>query len=138
MMTKEALILLSFQYPIIIFDGECHLCDRSVQFILKRDKNAVFRFCTLQYAKANNLFPTETDSVILMDKNTNYIKSNAALKILNYLGGLYRFMSIILSVIPSNIADFVYDFIAKNRYKWFGKYNECMIPQKGWKDRFIG
>ena len=137
-MTKDVLIALSFQYPIVIFDGECHLCDRSVQFVLKKDKNTVFRFCTLQYAKANNLILTETDSVILMDKNILYMKSKAGLKILNYLGGLYRLISYLLSVIPTNLADVVYDFIAKNRYKWFGKYDECMIPQKGWKDRFIG
>lgn len=137
-MTEDVLIALSFQYPIVIFDGECHLCDRSVQFVLKRDKNAVFRFCTLQYAKANGLIQTVTDSVILIDKNTKYIKSKAGLKILNYLGGFYRLKSYLLSVIPRNLADVIYDFIAKNRYKWFGKYDECMIPQKGWKARFIG
>lgn len=137
MMTKEALIALSFQYPIIIFDGECHLCDRSVQFVLKRDTNAAFRFCTLQHAKANNLILTETDSVILLDKNILYMKSKAGLKILNYLGGFFRLISYLLSVIPTNLADVLYDFIAKNRYKWFGKYDVCIIPEKGWRDRFI-
>jgi len=137
MMTNEALIALSFQHPIIIFDGECHLCDRSVQFIIKRDKKADFRFCTLQNAIKNNLIQTETDSVIMMDKNTIYIKSKAALKILIYLGGMYHIISFVLSVIPTNMADVVYDFIAKNRYKWFGKYDECIIPEKAWKDRFI-
>jgi predicted DCC family thiol-disulfide oxidoreductase YuxK len=138
MMTKEAFIALSFQYPIIIFDGECHLCDRSVQFVLKRDKIAAFRFCTLQYAKTNNLIQTKTDSVMLMDKNILYMKSKAGLKILNYLGGVYRLISFLLSVIPTTLADVVYDFIAKNRYKWFGKYDVCIIPEKRWKDRFIG
>lgn len=131
------LIQASLNHPVVIFDGECHLCDNSVQFVLKRDKKATFRFCTLQHAKANNILPLDFDSVILLDKNMIYVRSKAALKILNHLGGGYRVLSGILSIVPTFIADKLYNVIAKHRYKWFGKYESCIIPDPKWKDRFI-
>ncbi len=127
----------SINHPVIIFDGECHLCDQSVQFVLKRDKKAIFRFCTLQYAKANNLIQSEADSVTLLENNIKYIRSKAVIRIMGHLGGLYRILSIIIGIIPTFIADIFYNIIAKYRYKWFGKYDTCIIPEPQWKDRFI-
>ena len=131
------LLHISTTHPVIIFDGECHLCDHSVQFVLLRDKKAIFRFCTLQDAKANNLIPFDTDSVILLDNKMIYIRSKAALKIMSNLGGMYKILSIIAGLIPTRLADFLYNIIAKHRYKWFGKYETCIVPEPKWKDRFI-
>ena len=80
----------------------------------------------------------KTDSVVLYHKGKIFLKSDAGIQILKILGGKYSVLSVILSVFPAFLRNVFYDWIAKNRYKWFGKYNECMIPQKGWKDRFIG
>lgn len=137
-MTTEAFTTLSYKHPIIIFDGICHLCDVSVQFILKRDSKAAFRYCTLQYVTVLKLMDIKTDSVVLYHKGKIFLKSDAGIQILKILGGKYSVLSVILSVFPAFLRNVFYDWIAKNRYKWFGKYNECMIPQKGWKDRFIG
>ncbi len=137
-MTIETFTSLSYQHPIIIFDGICHLCDASVQFILKRDSKASFRYCTLQYVAGHKLLDISADSVVLYHNGQIYIKSDAAIQILKILGGKYALLSIIIRSIPAFFRNLCYEWIAKNRYKWFGKYNECLLPKKGWQDRFIG
>ncbi|MGB4837683.1 MAG: DCC1-like thiol-disulfide oxidoreductase family protein [Saprospiraceae bacterium] len=137
MMASE-LYSISEHHPVLVFDGVCHLCDRSVQFVLKKDNHAKFRFCTLQFANTQLQFETNVDSVVLLDEGKLYIRSTAILRCMHHLGGIYRLISAMLSVIPTGFADFVYRIIAKNRYRWFGKYDSCMVPDVKWKDRFIG
>lgn len=127
---------------IVLFDGVCNLCDNSVKFIIKRDKNASFKMASLQSdigQKIQTHFGQDTsqvNSVMLIEHGKLYTKSTAALKIARHLDGLWK-LFIIFLVIPSSIRDVVYDFIARNRYKWFGKHDACMIPDKSIKSRFL-
>lgn len=125
------------QQLIIFYDGLCGLCDRSVQFVLKHDKKEQFVFATLQsdFAKAHIGQP-ETDSFVLFDHGRIYMESTAALLTLKKLGGMWKMLSVFL-VLPSFIRDAVYHFVARNRYKWFGKFDSCKIPSPETRARFI-
>lgn len=128
---------------IILFDGVCNLCNSFVQFIIKYDKKDVFRFAALQSDTGKEIMKCidndyqNTDSVVLYDlKATFYIKSDAALEIFKNLGGLFYFAKF-LKIFPKSFRDFVYDFIAKNRYKWLGRTDRCMIPTLELKAKFL-
>lgn len=123
--------------PIIFYDGLCGLCDKSVQFVLKHDKKKVFKFATLQsdFAK-QTLGHLEEDSFVLFENNTIYIRSTAALRTAKFLPGLWKLLYGFV-IVPAFIRDGVYRFIAKNRYKWFGKFDSCKIPDAATKSRFI-
>jgi predicted DCC family thiol-disulfide oxidoreductase YuxK len=128
---------------IILFDGVCNLCNGSVVFIIKRDKKDVFRFAAIQSEEGQKLVKqyqidtTKVDSILLLDGKNYYAKSTAALKIARHLKGgyplLYGFM-----ILPAFFRNWVYDIIARNRYKWFGKKESCMIPTPELKRKFIG
>lgn len=129
-------------YKIILFDGVCNLCNFSVQTIIKYDKKSVFRFASLQSDFSNNLLKKynrsnkDFDSVILIDGNNIYEKASAFFEIIKYLG----FPLIIFypfKIFPNTLLNKVYDLIAKKRYKWFGKRNECMIPTPELKSLFL-
>lgn len=128
---------------IILFDGICNLCNSAVQFIVKRDTNDVFRFVALQSTLGIEICnyigvdPTKMDSIILYEPGkTYYYKSDAALRIASNLGFLYS-LTIVFKIIPESVRNMIYDYIAKNRYRWFGKKEECMIPTKELKDKFL-
>ncbi|TQR16364.1 thiol-disulfide oxidoreductase DCC family protein [Psychrobacillus soli] len=126
---------------IILFDGECNFCDASVQFIIKRDPHGYFRFAALQSdvgedLKKKHLIADKLDSVIVIDNNTVYDSSDAALAICRHLNGIWKGFYL-LKVIPKSFRNSVYKIIAKNRYKWFGKKDNCMIPTPDIRDRFL-
>ena len=128
---------------IILFDGVCNLCDSAVQFVIKHDKKDVFRFVALQselgqqILKHTGINPANIDSVILYEPGiAYYYKSAAALQIARNLGGLLHFGTI-FKIIPTGISNQLYDYIAKNRYKWYGKKEQCMIPTKDLKAKFL-
>ena len=128
---------------IILFDGVCNLCDSSIQFIIKHDKNDIFRFVALQsdlgleIIKHIGVDVTKTDSIILYEPgNAYYYKSEAALKIVKELGGIYSVISW-FSILPKGLTNSVYDYIAKNRYRWYGKKDACMIPTRELKAKFL-
>lgn len=128
--------------PIILFDGVCNLCNGSVQFVLKHDKQKHFRFAALQSAagqallKKHNLHETIFNSFVLIKEGKPYLKSTAALIVAKELNGpikiLYAFI-----IVPTFLRNTVYNFIAKNRYKWFGKQESCMIPTPDIQSRFL-
>lgn len=125
---------------IILFDGECHFCDASVQFIIKRDKNKYFKFASLQSEIGQRLLKEfqiskTIDSLVLIEGNRCYVKSTAALKISKKLDGMWMLLYPFIFM-PSFLRDFVYDCIAKNRHK-LGKQTECKIPTKEELERFI-
>jgi len=122
--------------PLVLFDGVCNLCNSSVSFILKHEKNSVLYFSSLQKFGQPELLEIvkNVDSIIFIEKDKVYTKSTAALKISKYLKG-YSWARVFL-IIPPAIRDFIYDIIAKNRYKWFGKKDQCMIPNPDLKARF--
>lgn len=128
---------------IILFDGVCNLCNGAVQFIIKRDLQNRFQFAALQSDTGKQLVSDRNidveliDSIILIEPNiAYYVKSTAALKIGEELKGV-RTLSSILLWLPESFRNIVYDFIAKNRYKWYGKKESCMIPTEEMKSKFI-
>ncbi|MBK8668418.1 MAG: DUF393 domain-containing protein [Saprospiraceae bacterium] len=130
---------LSYQYPIIIFDGVCHLCDHTVTFILDHDKEEQFRFCTLQHYQQNRLLPhVVANSVVLMHNGQIFSHSEAVMKILLLLGGKFRWVGMSMKLFPSFLRNTVYNIIARYRYRWFGKYEVCRLPDADSAHRFIG
>lgn len=130
-------------YPILYFDGVCNLCNATVQWVIKRDKQEHFRFASLQSEVGQSMlmphFPEKSmipNSVLLEIDGRLYAKSSAAIKLLQMLGGVYK-LSVIAWAIPRFIRDAVYDFIARNRYKWYGKRDSCMLPTPELKSRFL-
>ncbi len=129
--------------PVIFFDGVCNFCNASVQWILRRDKKGVFRFAPLQSETARFLLygrPVKLDSpdsVVLLHNKRLFVKTSAAIEMLRNLGGLWKLVGMAMSLIPPFISNAVYDFLARNRYRWFGKKEECMVPTKAERGRFI-
>ena len=129
-------------HKIILFDGVCNLCNASVNFVIKRDKKDTFRFATLQseigkeLASKFNIDSTQTDSIILIDNEKCYVKSTAALYSTKSLSGGYPLLFSFI-IIPSFIRNWVYDFVAKNRYRWYGKRDTCMVPTPELKKKFL-
>ena len=128
--------------PIILFDGVCNLCNTSVQYVIKHDPNAIFRFASLQgdtgqqLLKQYNLSTNDLNSFVLINESKSYTRSAAALHVAKRLTGftklLYGFI-----IVPPFIRNAVYDLIARNRYKWFGKKDSCMIPTAALRSRFL-
>ena len=138
----QNLIQLSQTNPIILYDGECYLCDNTVQFILKRDRNSLFRFYSLQdairYSDLSTFFDiADKNSVILIHKGIIFEKSDAVVKIMKLLGGWLFYLSYLASIIPKFIRNIIYSFIARNRYRWFGKSDTCLIPNPTYKSQFL-
>lgn len=137
------MIELEKDKQLILFDGICNLCNSSVQFVIKHDKKNHFLFAPLQgetgkqIIKLYKIDTSTIDSIILyIPEKGIFSKSTAALKISSKLGFPINLASIFL-IIPVFIRNWVYDFIAKNRYKWFGKKESCMIPSAELKNKFL-
>ncbi len=130
------------QHKVILFDGVCNLCNASVNLIIRNDKKDRFRFAALQseigqeYTSKFNIDTSQTDSILLIDKDKCYIKSTAALYITKSLSGGYPLLFSFI-IVPNFIRNWVYDVIARNRYKWYGKKETCMIPTSELKKKFL-
>ena len=128
--------------PIVFFDGVCNLCNSSIQFIIKRDKSDTFKFASLQSEAARKLLPNELiesenlQSLVLLQDKKIQTQSTAALNISRKLSGIWPVLYAFI-IIPGFIRDACYDIIARNRYKWFGKQDQCMIPTPEMKDKFL-
>ncbi len=125
---------------IIFFDGDCVICNRFANWIMKKFKPHFLYLSTLQSASAKKhlkQFDLGLDSVVYLTEGSTYKKSKAILKILNDLGGFYKYLSILLQIFPLFIADAVYDLVAKNRYRVFGKTDSCRIPNESEKSYFL-
>lgn len=127
---------------LILFDGVCNFCNSSINFIIKKDKKNIFRFAPLQSNTGKNLLEQHQlkdkniDSIIYIKNGKAYKKSTAVLQIVKKLGGFY-FLFYTFIIIPPFIRDLFYDIIARNRYRWFGKREACMIPTAEVKSKFI-
>jgi predicted DCC family thiol-disulfide oxidoreductase YuxK len=127
---------------IVLFDGVCNLCSGSVQFILKRDKKNQFLFGSLQgnygqeMLRKYQLPANEFNSFMLIEGEKLYTKSSGALRMLKHLGGAWALLYVLI-IVPKFIRDAVYNLVARNRYRWFGKKNECWLPRPEWKARFL-
>ncbi|MEO9077417.1 MAG: DCC1-like thiol-disulfide oxidoreductase family protein [Gelidibacter sp.] len=128
---------------LILFDGVCNLCEASVQYVIKHDKNDVFRYTALESEAAQQIIKKfdidreKMDSILLYspEKGISY-KSTAALKIASKLR-FPRNLMVIFLIVPAFIRNWVYDYIARNRYQWYGKKDECMIPTPELKSKFL-
>jgi len=129
-------------HSVILFDGICNLCNRTVDFVIKHDPDRVFRFASLQSNVGERLLTqfeidtNETDSIVLVEKGRAYVKSTAALRIARGLGKLWPvFYSFI--IVPLPLRDAVYQAIAGRRYRWFGKRETCRLPTPQEQARFL-
>jgi len=124
---------------LVLFDGKCMLCNRSVQWLLSIDKQEKLTFATLDYALSNHLVKapqTLPDSIIFLRNKTILVRSNALIAILIEVGGWYQ-AAILLKIIPSFLRDAIYDVIAKYRYKVWGKTEACLLLTPALKHRFL-
>jgi len=128
---------------IILFDGICNLCNGAVQFIIKNDKKDIFRFVALQSELGKEICnyigidQNKIDSIIFYNPGVvYYYKSSAVLEIAQDLGGIYSLITI-FKILPEKLRNYIYDYIAKNRYKWYGKKESCMIPTPELKAKFL-
>ena len=127
---------------IILFYGVCNLCNSTVQKVIENDYKNQFKFASLQsefgqeFLKKNDLSTEEFNSIILVDGDKYFTRSDAALRIGTELKGIYKW-SKFLFVFPKFIRDFMYDIISRNRYKWFGKQDNCWLPTPDLQEKFI-
>ncbi|MCE2773592.1 MAG: DCC1-like thiol-disulfide oxidoreductase family protein [Bacteroidetes bacterium] len=127
---------------IILFDGVCNFCNNSINLVIRKDKRDYFRFAPLQSEAGKiltakfNIDTTKTDSVLLIENDALYSKSTAALRIARKMDGLFP-LCYALIIIPKFLRDPIYDYIAKRRYRWFGKKESCMIPTPEIRKKFI-
>ncbi len=128
--------------PILLFDGVCNLCNGTVQFLIKRDREGKFKFASLQsdvakeLLKAYGLSPDAFDSFVYLKNGRSYQRSTAALHVLKDLGGLWKLFYGFI-ILPAPFRDLVYNLIARNRYRVFGRRDSCMIPTPELKSRFL-
>jgi predicted DCC family thiol-disulfide oxidoreductase YuxK len=122
----------NFDKPIILFDGICNLCNGLIQFILRKGRNESFKLETLQSSfgqdvlEKNNLTHSPFDSVILIENASLYFKSEAIFRIFYHLGGLWKIF-LIFKLFPQRFNDYLYDLIARSRYRIFGKRKTCVV-----------
>ncbi len=126
---------------LVLFDGYCNFCNGAVQFIIKRDKKEKFRFASLSWPVGEAVrkkFPAyaSADSILVYHQGKLMARSSAALYISKHLGALWPTAGV-FRVVPSVIRDAVYDWVARNRYRWFGKKDTCMMPEKDVSHLFI-
>jgi predicted DCC family thiol-disulfide oxidoreductase YuxK len=133
---------MRYDKPVVLFDGVCNYCNGMVNFVIRQDKKKQFLFTPLQseagkrILQANNLTGQARDSFIIYDKGKIYQRSTAALKLYNKLPWYWKWTQAFW-IVPKFLRDAIYDLIARNRYKWFGKKDECMIPSPEVKERFL-
>lgn len=138
----DALKRTAQSQSVIAFDGVCVLCHGFVRFILRRDRAGLFRFASTTSAEGARLFaesgqdPGQPSSVILAEGGRIYSESDAILRAVGKLGGVWR-AAPLLRVVPRPVRDWAYRAIATRRYRLFGKLDACSVPPPEWRDRFL-
>lgn len=127
--------------PVVLFDGVCNFCNGAVNFLIDRDAQQKFRFTAFQSEIGQQLlqdfgYTQMPESVMLVHKGKSYTSSTAVLKIAQQMSGLWR-LAYVFILVPPFLRDPIYDFIARNRYKWFGKRDACRIPTPDVRARFL-
>ena len=129
-------------HAIVLFDGVCHLCTSTVQWIIKRDPHGYFTFASLQSEVGSTLLakhglqPDALDTFVLVESSRCFTRSDAALRVAQHLSGGWALLRL-LSLIPKPIRDWGYTVLARHRYQWFGRRETCMIPSRDILDRFL-
>lgn len=130
------------QSPILLFDGVCNLCNTSVHWVLLRDHQAKFRFAALQSETGRFLLESrgvesgKLETVALVYNGSIYLRSDAVLETIWLLGGWWRVLYV-FKVLPRPLRNGIYTLVASNRYRWFGRRDECLLPLPEWKERFL-
>jgi predicted DCC family thiol-disulfide oxidoreductase YuxK len=128
--------------PIVLFDGVCNFCSSVVRFAILRDPDGIFRFASLQsdtgqlFLKKFGLSTDDFDSFVLIEGHRFSLRSTAVLRLCKMLNGFWPIVYLMI-IVPAPIRDFIYDLVAQNRYRWFGKKEECFIPSADVRNRFL-
>ena len=133
--------------PVLLYDGVCGLCNKSVQMILDHDERKEMRFAALQSDYGKQVISRhpeleKVDSIVFVERKSGadgervFIRSDAALRVASYLGGAWKLL-LIFRIVPRPVRDFFYNLCAKYRYKFFGKYDSCMLPSPDVRSRFL-
>lgn len=142
MKNNQLKTLQNEQLQLVVFDGVCNFCNSWVEFLIKRDPKKRFNFAPLQSDLGKEIkakyyiSEKDCDSILYIKGKKLFVKSTAALNILKDLGGFWTLFYAFI-IIPKGIRNYFYDVIAKNRYKWFGKKDQCMIPSEDTRNRFL-
>lgn len=134
--------IMMHDHPVLLFDGVCNLCNGAVQWVLLRDKRDVFRFAALQSETGQDLLrrhqqdTLQYNTVIMVDGDRLYTHSDAVLEIARRLGFPWRLL-FIFYYCPRSLRNAVYNWVARNRYRWFGKSQTCMLPRPEWQHKFV-
>jgi len=140
---KAELMVTDTASPIILFDGMCNLCSRAVRVVLKRDRHKEFRFAAMQSAAGRELLKQHglpergVDYLVLVEGGRAYVKSDAVIRIASRLTGPWRCWAAVVRLVPRFLRDFKYDFIARFRYRLFGKRSSCLLAPPGAAERFL-
>ncbi len=127
---------------VLLFDGVCNLCNGSVNWVIDRDKKNLFKFASLQSEYGSRrvaelgLTGEYLNTVILDDEGKTYLRSDAVLRVIAELGGFYS-LARLFFIVPRFIRNFIYEWVAANRYKWFGKQDVCRVPTPELKSKFL-
>jgi predicted DCC family thiol-disulfide oxidoreductase YuxK len=128
--------------PIVLFDGVCNFCSSVVRFAISGDPDGIFRFTSLQsdagqfFLNKFGLSTDDFDSFVLIEGDRFFLRSTAVLRLCKKLKGLWPLVYLLI-IIPTPIRDFIYNIVARNRYRWFGKKKECFIPSADIRNRFL-
>lgn len=132
----------ALDHPVILFDGVCNYCNSICNFIIKHDPGKHFRFAHLQSKAGRDLLaqygfaPDMLDSVVLIENGAAYLKTDVTIHMARHLTGIVRW-AVLLRLVPRFIRNIGYDIIARNRYRWWGKQDACIVPTPDVRDRFI-
>ena len=127
---------------LVLFDGVCNLCTHSVRFILEREREPLFRFAAVQSPAGSRLMrdlgldPEDAETFVLITDGRAYLRSDAAIRIARDLRGAWRWLGAV-KIVPRPLRDWIYDLVARNRYRWFGRADECIVPPAEIQARFI-
>ena len=130
------------EHPILLFDGVCNLCNGFVKFVIQRDPQGVFHFASLQSAAGQALLEEyglakdTMDTTVLIEKGKAYTHADVALLMGPRLNIWWSWVRL-LWIIPRPVRNTVYNWVARNRYRWFGKQEACLLPKPEWKTRFV-
>ena len=128
---------------LILFDGLCNLCSRTVQFIIRNDRLAIYKFASIQSEIGQNIYrhhglnPDDAQTFLLLSKGKVFLRSDAAIEMVRQFGGIWRLASL-FKVLPRWFRDWLYSILARNRYRWFGRREHCIVPTDEIKGRFLG
>ena len=134
--------MASDTHLVLLFDGVCNLCHGVVRFVLDHDRDARFRFAPLQsdvgraLLERFHLDPSAIDSVVVIDAAGAHARSDAALHTVRALGAPWSWLWLLIAI-PRPLRDVVYDFVARHRYRWFGRKDACPVPRPAWRERFL-